>query len=448
MKSLAQVKDIAKFIIPSLIGVILFMIPMKIKGEFTILIAFFADVLQTILAPAIPAIATGLVVFTAIVTLYTNVAKPKWVINSNFFSSLFLVTPFWIVTRFVGMLLILSTFFEVGPEWIWSGDTGGVLLYDLIAVLFTIFFLAGFFLPLLLNFGLLEFFGTLLNKLMRPLFTLPGRSSIDCLTSWIGDGTIGVLLTNKQYEDGYYTKREAAVIGTTFSIVSITFSIIILKKMELDAYIVPYYLTIVLAGFVAAIIMPRIPPLSRKPDTYYNYAPRKEDSYDPNLSQIQLGLARAIARTKQNQGIVSFMQSGMKNVLDMWLSVIPVVMAFGTIGLILAEHTVLFQILGKPFEPLLEWMQIPQAKEAAQTIVVGFADMLLPTIIASGTIEVEMTKFIVAALSVSQLIYLSEVGGLLLASKLPVTFLDLMIIFIQRTLISLPIITIVAHLLF
>ena len=59
-----------------------------------------------------------------------------------------------------------------------------------------------------------------------------------------------------------------------------------------------------------------------------------------------------------------------------------------------------------------------------------------------------MTRFIVAALSVTQLIYMSEVGGLLLGSKIPVKMLDLILIFILRTLITLPIIVGVAHLLF
>src|SRR5699024_12020142 len=106
---------------------------------------------------------------------------------------------------------------------------GGVLLSEdcFVTFLFTVFLVAGLLLPLLLHFGLLEFFGTMMVKVMRPLFKLPGRSSIDALTSWIGDGTIGVLLTSKQYEDGYYTKKEAAIIGTTFSVVSITFAIVI-----------------------------------------------------------------------------------------------------------------------------------------------------------------------------------------------------------------------------
>ena len=42
---------------------------------------------------------------------------------------------------------------------------------------------------------------------MRPLFTLPGRSTVDNLASFIGDGTVGVLITtSRQY--GVYTSLE------------------------------------------------------------------------------------------------------------------------------------------------------------------------------------------------------------------------------------------------
>ncbi len=82
-------------------------------------------------------------------------------------------------------------------------------------------------------------------------------------------------------------------------------------------------------------------------------------------------------------------------------------------------------------------MRVPEAEAASQTLVVGFADMFLPAILASG-IESEMTRFIIASVSVTQLIYMSEVGGLMLGSKIPVNFKDLVIIFLLRTLISLP----------
>src|SRR5699024_9051195 len=117
------------------------------------------------------------------------------------------------------------------------------------------------------------------------------------------------------------------------------------------------------------------------------------------------------------------------------------------------------QWLGVPFIPLLEIMQVPNAAAASETIIIGFADMFLPAIVGSS-IEAEITRLIIAALSVTQLIYMCEGGGgilgtevpvsskVILGSKVPVSFKDLFIIFILRTLITLPVIVVIAHMLF
>ncbi|NJH66182.1 YjiH family protein, partial [Staphylococcus agnetis] len=60
----------------------------------------------------------------------------------------------------------------------------------------------------------------------------------------------------------------------------------------------------------------------------------------------------------------------------------------------------------------------------------------------------DLTRFVVGALSVSQLIYLSEVGGVILGSKIPVSLTKLFAIFLMRTVIALPIIALMGHLLF
>src|SRR5699024_3264115 len=121
---------------------------------------------------------------------------------------------------------------------------------------------------------------------------------------------------------------------------------------------------------------------------------------------------QALGRAKQQNNPINFFKEGGQNVLDMLMGVAPIVMAFGLIALILAEYTPVFQWLGAPFIPLLELMQIPNAAEASETILIGFADMFLPSILAAS-IDAEITRFIIAALSVTQLIYLSEVGGVL-----------------------------------
>lgn len=439
-------KDNLKFIIPSIVGILLFIIPIKHEGDVTIPIAILSGMLVDFLGEYLVYIITGTLVISAILSLVTTLFKPKFITNNKLLNSLFNTTPLWLTSRVIGGIFGVLAAFQIGPEMIISLDTGSFVLHDLLTVLFSIFLFAGLFLPLLLNFGLLEFFGALLTKVMRPLFKLPGRSSIDCITSWLGDGTLGIMLTNKQYEDGFYTEREAATISTTFSAVSITFSLIVINTVGLGNMFVPFYLTVTFAGIFAAIIVPRIYPLSKKKDTYYNGETKKLDESIPEgYTALSWGYEQAIIKARKNSSISEFFIEGAKNVLEMWFGVLPVVMCMATIALIIATYTPVFKILGLPFIPILYLLQVPEALQASQTLVVGFADMLLPSVVASTTITSEMTRFIVAAVSVTQLIYMSEVGGVLLGSKIPVNIKELIIIFIERTLITLPVIVLIAN---
>ncbi|WP_147103138.1 YjiH family protein [Nesterenkonia populi] len=446
------------FILPSLLGVFIFMVPVPDgAGSLTIPIAWMAGNVGDALAALIPWLLLALLAVSAVGTILYRAARPA-LLENEWGRTLFKASPFWLVTRVLGLVFGVAILFQLGPEWIWGDDTGGLIL-ELASLLVVVFALAGFLLPLLLSFGLLDFAGALLTTVMRPLFKVPGRSSVVGLTSWLGDGTIGVLMTNQQYVQGHYTKREAAVLGTTFNIVSVTFIVVILGYLSLEHMFAPFYLTIIAAGLAAAIIMPRIPPLSRFPDelaegitadprtaAHAAVSPGTGQKHDEEQSQPLLRRAWDSALTRGSQVRVrEVARSGASNALEMWLAVIPIILAVGTIAVVIAEHTPLFSWLGYPFVPVLELMQVPEAQAASETVLIGFADMLLPAIIGAG-IEAEMTRFIIGALSVSQLIFMSETGGMLLASRIPVKFHHLVMIFLGRTIITLPIIVGMAHL--
>ena len=195
--------------------------------------------------------------------------------------------------------------------------------------------------------------------------------------------------------------------------------------------------------------MPKLPPLCWKKNKYIDQSDQcVDDELTPAGHNVfSWGLEQALNKALKASGFKETLKDGFKNVIDMVFGVIPVVMAIGTLALIVAEYTPVFEYLGYPFIPLLEWLQIPEAAEASKTIVVGFADMFIPSILATS-IESDMTRFVIAAMSVTQLIYMSEVGALLLGSKIPVNIAELFVIFILRTLVTLPVIAGIAHLIF
>ncbi|RUL53109.1 YjiH family protein [Lysinibacillus antri] len=438
------------FIFLSIVGVFLFITPMNTEDGLKVPIALLANAVSDLTASFIHWFA-----FIIFIIAATGSVIIKFVPQNRehtIWDSLFRVNWFWTIMRILAVIFAAMYLFQVGPESFISDYTAGLLITPdggLVTMMFSLFLFAGLLLPLLTDFGLLEFFGSMMVKIMRPLFKIPGRSAIDCLASWVGDGTIGVLLTARQYEDGNYTAREAATIATTFSVVSITFCFVVLETVNLNNYFLQFYGTVIVVGLILAFIMPRIYPLRQKPDTNFDgsVANEKREDIPEGYNAISFGLHNALTKAESNQNLGKVIASGFKNVLEMWFAITPVIMAFGTIALVLAEYTSVFKILGMPFEPILAVLQIPFADEAAQTMIVGFADMLLPSILGAG-IESDLTRFFIATVSVTQLIYMSEVGGLILGTKLPIKIWDLFIIFLIRTLISIPIIALVAHIIF
>ena len=430
------------------------MIPVKFDGEWTIIVKIFADFIAKTIGDYLPALCTIIITISFVMSVLASF-NVKFIKENKLLDQTFSVTPVWLVLRILGFIVVwmvvLKDKLNLGPffDMIVADESATFILNDLLTSLVIIFVIASMLLPLLLDFGLLEFIGAIFTKIMRPVFLIPGRAAVDCITSWIGDGTLGVMLTSNQYESGYYSAKEAAIISTNFSAVSITFSLIVLSQVDMVDYFGVYYLLVCLVGIVCAIIVPRIPPLSLKKDDYVVDSNHDNKDIAENYSSsVQYGLDLAIKRAESHKGIGEFLKNGIENAFGMWFSVMPIVMIIGTASLVLANNTQVFEILGKPFLPLLNFLKVPESLAASKTMIVGFSDMFTPSIIAASTIQSQMTKFIVATISVTQLIYLSEVGGLILASSIPVNLFELFAIFIERTIISLLIVAPIAHLLF
>ena len=129
---------------------------------------------------------------------------------------------------------------------------------------------------------------------------------------------------------------------------------------------------------------------------------------------------------------------------DEAINLMPPLIAIATFGLIVAEYTPVFEVLSYPLAALLSWLQITDAGAAAPALLVGFVEMFLPGVIAQG-IESELTRFVIISVAITQLIYMSEVGVLILKTRIPLNFINLVTLFVLRTIIALPVIVAIAQ---
>jgi len=264
-----------RFLIPSLIGAAVFLLPIPKDGTFTIIIGLLSDFLRAVLKQQLPYIGMGLVCLSAALTFYAVVAKPDWITSNEFLRNLFIVKPLWSVSRVLGAVLYVMVVYKIGPEFVWSMDTGGTPALVLIPILVALFVFTSFLIAPLTDFGFMEYVGTLARKVMKPLFTIPGRASIDCLASWLGSPSVGVVITRKMHSEGYYSGREASVIATTFSLVGIGYIYVMADFVGMPEMYFPLLFSTYVVSLIMAVVMPRIWPLSKKPDTYYD---KKTDS--------------------------------------------------------------------------------------------------------------------------------------------------------------------------
>ena len=437
--------NLLKFILGSAFGVFMFLVPIPHGDSFTTMLDFVKNFIKAGFGAAMSYVLLTVVMTAAVMSTYDYLCKPAWIRENNFLSKAFVTTPFYLLSKIVGAVITVLVVFKLGPDWVTSIDTGATMI-DLCNTLLCIVLGFSFLLPFLTDCGIMEFLGVIMRPVVRPLFNVPGRASIDLIASWFGASNAAVILTREQYMKGFYTKREAAYIMTNFSVVSIPFCLLIANTIKISNLFPQFYLCICIVGVVLAVIMGRIPPLSTIPDTYREEVGKKlnEDVPDDvNLFDhaLQLSCKRA-----NDFGVKGLLVTGMEVVVGMFFDLIPIVVSWGTAMLIIATYTPVFQILSYPMGLYLQMFGVAEAFAVAPATLIGFADMFIPALLMGGVQSVE-TKFIVGVLSLIQIIYLTEVGAIAIKSEVPLTFTKLFLIFLERTLLAIPLIVLLSKVL-
>ncbi|MEY8418932.1 YjiH family protein [Oscillospiraceae bacterium 44-5] len=437
-------KNLLKFILGSALGILMFLAPIPQGDSFTTLLDFVKSFLKDLFGASLNYILVVIIAGSAILTVYDFICKPDWIRKNHYLSKAFCSTPLYLVSKVLGAVFIVMIVFHVGPEYITSADTGATMA-DLCATLFCIVLGFSFFLPFLTDCGIMEFLGVLLRPVVRPLFHVPGRASIDLIASWFGASNAAVILTREQYMKGFYTKREAGYIMTNFSIVSIPFCLLIANTVGISSLFPPFYLCICVVGIVLAVIIARLPPICTLPDTYQEQTGKQINEDVPQQTSLMSYALESSCRRAESFQLKNVVSGGMEVLMGMYFDLIPIVISWGTIVLIIATYTPLFTWISYPMGMYLQLFGVEEAFAVAPATLIGFTDMFVPALLIAGTASVK-TKFIIGVLSLVQIIYMTEVGAIVIKSEIPLNLWKLFLIFMERTLIAIPLITLFANL--
>lgn len=428
----APVSSVFRFIGYSLIGIFIFFVPITIGGASSILLDHVVTWIRTSFSGAIP--------YYALLVVVAGAAYPflnkSW--NKDRVSIIFSIF------KILGVLPTFMMVFHLGPAWFMQPDIGPFLFEKLVIPVSLLVPVGSVCLAVLVGYGLLEFIGVLLQRVMKPVWKTPGRSAIDAVASFVGSYSIGLLITNRLFKEGKYTIKEAAIIATGFSTVSVTFMVVITKTLGIMEYWNLYFWISLAVTFIVTAITVRIWPLNKMSDDYYQGEGDPETIVRKQI--FQNAWKSAMTTAQQAPSLWNLIWSNLKDGFLMTMSILPSIMSIGLLGLILAEFTPFFDWLGLLFLPFTWILQLPEPFLAAKAASVEIAEMFLPALIVVDAPIV--TKFVTAVVSVSAILFFSASIPCILATDIPFKIRDLLFIWFERTVLTLLIVTPIAYLFF
>jgi nucleoside recognition membrane protein YjiH len=408
----------------SAVGIFLFFVDIEIGGRRTIPVDHLSSYLVREQRSLAVAFVLALMAWGAFAPFVTGAFRQS--VTTRVFS----------VVKLAGLALAGLYLTGLAPDWANQKDMLPFLFERLALSVGVLIPIGGLALSFLVGFGLLELVGVLMERVMRPLFRTPGYSAIDAVTSFVGSYSIGLLVTNGMYQQGKYTVREAMVIATGFSTVSATFMVVVAKTLGLMEHWAFFFWASLVVTFAVTAITAYLPPIARMDNR--RPAPTEDEHGTAAGNRWQRALQAGVARYQSREPLAQMLWSNLKDGLRMASVVAPSILAVGFAGLCLAKYTPVFDAIGVLLKPAL-WIAgallgLENAAAASGAFASGLAEMFLPAILLKDAEF--LLRFLVALVSISTVLFLSGCVPCILATRIPVKFRDLLVVWLLRSLLS------------
>ena len=425
--------SIVKFLFFSALGVMMFFIDIEINGKSALMINHIKDLIEFLLGPAVPYYALAMICYGGIQPIVKGTYKKS---KQDFIFTFF---------KTCGIPIGFMAVFSIGPEALLTPNMLPFLLNTVVISICLAIPAIGIGYIALLNYGFVEFLSTFLQPLMRKIWHTPGESAVDAIVSFTSSYAPAVILTNDFYKRGIYSAREAVIIATGFSTVAITFLTVVAGTLDLMDHWMLFFGSSLFVTFATTAITARIYPISKIPNDYYDK--KAESTLDYSETMMKRAFKSAID-TAENAKPFSVLLKDfyLGSALNMTGAVTASILSIGLFGLVLAEFTPVFDMLGYIFYPVTILLGLPDPMLVAKASAIEIAEMFLPTMLVVGS-DI-MTRFVVGVTSVSAILFFSASIPCLTATDIPISMKNILLIWFERTVISLVLAAGIAHIFF
>ena len=426
--------NIAKFILLNAIGIFMFFITITINGKNSIPVDHIVTFIRSI--PYFE-----LVYGVAIVCIGAVLPFIRKTWNKD---KVTMVFSFLKLLAIPSMIVWLT---KMGPARWFDGDMLPFIYNKVVLPVTCLVPVGAVFLSFLINYGLMEFIGVFMKPVMRPIWKTPGRSAVDAVASFVGSYSVGLLITNRVYKEGFYSTKEACIIATGFSTVSATFMVVVAKTLGLMDHWNVYFWSTLIITFIVTALTTRIYPLSKKPDTGYQGMNVVPEPMPEKGKLVSTALNEGLEACAKAPGILEGIKKNFIDGLNMALGIGPSLMSVGFLGLLLAEYTPVFDLIGYIFVPFTMLMGFGgEAVMMGKACAISLAEMFLPANIVAGASP--MAQYVTAIVCVSEILFFSASIPCVMGTDIDISLKDIIIIWVERIVLSLILAALVVRFLF
>ena len=380
---------------------------------------------------------------------------------SNFWRTSKVVATFSIF-KIAGFVLLTFTvvdfYWGVHPSflsWYFSelatigGYSISFFVLDRILVLVTITIpLAAAFLPFLTGYGLVDLVGVLARRFMRPIFRLPGRAAVIAVSALLASFVVGHIGANSDYKSGRMSERESVVVGTSFSSASIGFMLVLAMNAGIMHIWNIYLWSTFLIILVVTLIGVRLYPLSKIPDSYRKGAtPVPENVYASHI--MRHALREALDTASGAESYLKRLRQIMKECLGVLGTCATGSTFFSAAGVVLHTFTPVLVWVGYIFWPfVLIAVPMSEALTASSGAALSFIEITLPSLLVATGEWTLRIRYMMAVVPITSIVFLASWVPCIMATDLPVKFSHLVIIWLQRMVLSIILAALIARVLF
>ena len=289
----------------SVIGIIIFFIPIKINNQQEVIIYHLSYFIENRISSLID---ISIIVFV-LLSVFKDLINYK---TDN-------ISKFKILMKIFSFIMLVSILFGK-EELLFMNNDFIVMLRDLMIDLTILLPISSLFMPFLLNYGLLEITEAYTHRTMKKLFNVSGKVFLIFLVCFLVNSICGAFLTYRLYKDGKLREKEAVVTILNFSILSLNLTKDLCYKIDIS--IIKFIIIELIILIICNFILSRIYPIKKKKQSYYF----KSNHKNVNCKRHKMKTAlKKYNENKNNKSLWKLSFSYLNDVIYFLMDLLPVI---------------------------------------------------------------------------------------------------------------------------